>query len=435
MSASPPLFLPQLSIADVIDEKCKLGAKMEEVAKTATTTVEFLTNAPGRATTPKSPFSEFATLAQEFALSRPIQKSRGQMGRGFTLVYSRCCRYECAPFRLRVRSHLLGAVRRDLAAQAIPGGWVILPAFGMNKHIITTWLSCRLCLTLAALSAVCVPSGAQSQNASPDPGDPYRNLILPRGFAEFSGASFQDSQASDSWARCPLFRMPTGLSSEVLSLDDTDNDPTLGGPDVQPAGANALDDRRWQFALGSDNPYFDFRRPGDWGGIGFYRLQSQYLFVDNRAACLGLGFQAVTPAGIDAGGLQRGPTVLCPHLACFYELGGGTAIQGFVAKSVYAHSDWSDSPGRSIRYGMALERPFPGLESDPNPRAHIFLVALGRNRFDGDLSQRSSTDFDLVPGVHWRLREGSWISSGVLMPLDGLSPARLLWQLTCSWRY
>jgi hypothetical protein len=319
-----------------------------------------------------------------------------------------------------------------VAAQAVLGGWVTLPAFDKNNQIMTMRLPCRLCLTLATLSVVCVPS--RGQDVPPDPGDLYRNLILPRGFAAISAVSFQDSAASESWARCPLFRMPTGLSSEVLSLDDLD-DSTLYGPDNQPAGASIFDDRRWQVALGSDNPYFDFRRPGDWGGIGFYRLQSQYLFVDSRAACLGLGFQAVTPAGIDAGGLQRGPTVLCPHLACFYDLGGGTALQGFVAKSVYAHSDWSDSPGRSIRYGLALERPFPGLESDPNPRAHIFLEALGRNRFDGDLSQRSSTDFDLVPGVHWRLREGRWISSGVLLPLDGLSPARLLWQVTCSWRY
>src|SRR5207248_3512802 len=124
----------------------------------------------------------------------------------------------------------------------------------------------------------------------------------------------------------------------------------------------------------------------------------------------------VTPAGIDVGGFEHGTTVLCPHLAWFYDIGGGTAIQGFVAKSVYAHSNWSDAPGRSIRYGIAVQRPLPGLEADPFPRAHFFVEALGRNRFDGESSQNSPADFDLVPGVHWRLRETSWISSGVLMP-------------------
>jgi hypothetical protein len=188
-------------------------------------------------------------------------------------------------------------------------------------------------------------------------------------------------------------------------------------------------------ALGGDDPYFDFRRPGDRGGIGFYKLQSQYLLVDRRATAIGVGLEAVTPAGWEVGGVEHGPTVLKPNLAWFYELGGGNALQGFVGKSMYAHSNWSDSPGRGIRYGLAFQRPLPGQDSDPNPRAHLFVEALGRNRFDGEQSQHSPASLELVPGIHWRWRDSSWISSGVLMPLDDFSPARLLWQVTCSWQF
>jgi hypothetical protein len=227
--------------------------------------------------------------------------------------------------------------------------------------------------------------------------------------------------------------MPAGLSTEVLSIDDDDG-ALLADPNSW-SQSRLLDDRRWQVALGNDNPFFDFRRPGDWGGIGYYRLQSQVLCVDSKAACLGFGFHAVTPAGLDVGGLEHGPTVMCPHLAWFYEVGQGTAIQGFVAKSVYAHSNWSDAPGRSIRYGVAVQRPLPGLDADPFPRAHIFLEALGRNRLDGESDQNSPANFELVPGVHWRLCENNWISSGVLMPIEGFNPGRFLWQLTCSWRF
>jgi hypothetical protein len=265
------------------------------------------------------------------------------------------------------------------------------------------------------------------QELSPELIDFGSELILPRGAMACSWRSFPDLSASNRWGQCPLFRMPVGLSTDVLSVDDGDSD-NLAVPAL-------MEDRRWQFALGSDNQYFDFRRPGDWGGIGFYRLESQYLLLDNSASCLGLGFHAVTPAGLDAGGIEHGPTVICPHLAWFYQLGGGTGFQGFVSKSVHANSEWRDGPGRSIRYGLALQRPFPGLESDPNPRAQLFLEALGRNRFDGTPDQSSSSNFEFVPGVHWRATDTSWVSSGVLMPLDGFSPARLLWQVTCSWRY
>jgi hypothetical protein len=243
-----------------------------------------------------------------------------------------------------------------------------------------------------------------------------------------------DTYAWNRWSRCRLFRMPVGLASDLLALD-TEGDASFNCADVSPPPADLLADTRLQVALGTDNPYIDFRRPGDWGGIGYYRLHSQVLLLDSEATSLCMGLKAITPAGLEAGGVANGPTVLTPNFAWFYELGRGTAVQAFVGKSVHAHANWTDGLQRDVHYGLALQSPFPGFDDRPNPKAHLFLEAVGRNRFESDLSQRSPRDLDLVPGIHWRWRDACWISGGCLMPLDAWSPANLQWQLTCSWQF
>src|SRR5439155_8215555 len=124
---------------------------------------------------------------------------------------------------------------------------------------------------------------------------------------------------------CRLFRMPltspVGLDSDSeAALNDaaTANDRDLSG------------DSRVKVAVGTDNPFFDFRRPGDPGGVGFYRLHSQMQLFGNQKTGLSLGLQAVTPAGLEADGVSDGPTVLSPNFAWFHQIRNGTAIQGFV---------------------------------------------------------------------------------------------------------
>jgi hypothetical protein len=223
--------------------------------------------------------------------------------------------------------------------------------------------------------------------------------------------------------------MPTGVSTDVLGMN-ADADDHAYAPDP-----NSTDSKQVQVALGSDNPYFDFRRPGDRGGIGFYRLHSQVVLTDSRVTGLAMGLQAVAPAGWEAGGIEHGPTVVSPNFAWFYELGGGAALRAFVGKSVFMHANWSDDLGRNVRYGVALQSPFPGLDARSSPTTHVFVEALGRNRYDGDPTPSSSSDVEIIPGVQWRWRDTTWLSSGVLMPIDGWSPARLSWQVTCSWQY
>ncbi len=220
--------------------------------------------------------------------------------------------------------------------------------------------------------------------------------------------------------------MPSAYPNDPVGLE-LDNDPTMNEVD-----RDSMADARLKVAVGTDNPFFDFRKPGDPGGVGFYRLHSQVLLFDNQRTGLSMGLQAVTPAGLEAEGVSDGPTVLSPNFAWFHEIANGTAIQGFVGKHLRANSRWSDSLERHINCGVALQSPFPGTDSR---NAYLFLEALGRYRIEGDSSQRPSLNWDLLPGIHWRLGDNWWMSGGILMPLGLPRPEARLWQITCSWQF
>lgn len=229
--------------------------------------------------------------------------------------------------------------------------------------------------------------------------------------------------------------MPSALPLDPVGLDsDTDTAP-LDPNAPSPTDKDSPGDGRLRVALGADNPFFDFRRPGDPGGVGFYRLHSQMLLFDNQKTGLSMGLRAVTPAGVEADGIADGPTVLSPNVAWFHELGKGTAIQGFVEKAVRANSRWSDSLERQINYGLAVHKPVLGGENTPGQSVHVFLEALGRYRIDSDTSQRAPLNWELLPGVHWRLSDSWWMSGGVLMPLGVPRPDAHMWQITASWQF
>src|SRR5581483_1463210 len=119
-----------------------------------------------------------------------------------------------------------------------------------------------------------------------------------------------------------FFRIPYGY------LPDG-GEPEAGEP---PAGD---DDGRWQFAMGNDNPYLSFRRPGDPGGVGYLKVQTLVPFLEGPHTEVSLGLQAVTPAGLESDGLADGHTVLSPTLVWFHDL-GGLAVQGFVGQHLPA---------------------------------------------------------------------------------------------------
>ncbi len=225
--------------------------------------------------------------------------------------------------------------------------------------------------------------------------------------------------------------MPTVYPADLLGLDA---DPEVPPELASPAGLTERDPfgMRAQVAMGSDNPYFDFRRPGDPGGVGYYRLQSQYVLFDGPSAGVSVGLQAFCPAGLECDGLAEGPTVFRPHLAACYALDDDTAIHAFVGKSVRARAGWSDGFGRGVHYGLAFQSPFPGVE--PAYRVNLLLEALGRYRLD-QADQRAAPNFEFMPGLQWRLSENSWLAGGVLLPVGPSRGDGRLFQLTCSWQF
>src|SRR5438270_658977 len=90
--------------------------------------------------------------------------------------------------------------------------------------------------------------------------------------------SITGSEPVSNTPRVRLFRMMPGIPSDPLGLDSGDD---LAGPKDDSAVAamnrSVFDtgETNWlQIAIGQDNPWFDLRRPGDPGGVGYYRMNS-----------------------------------------------------------------------------------------------------------------------------------------------------------------
>jgi hypothetical protein len=223
--------------------------------------------------------------------------------------------------------------------------------------------------------------------------------------------------------RLRLFHMPSGFLAEPLGLvDNGDDAPSAETSDSVLAGAEASN---VQVSMGLDNPYFDYRWRNDPGGVGFYKVHSQVQLLNEGKTCVSLAVQAVTPAGLENGGVSDGPTVFVPAVAWFQELGGGAALQGFVAKNIKARSGWTDDLETGVHYGMALQCADPGLCNGPKTGLHFFVEALGKYRFDGESASTRAMSWELIPGLHWQMGEKWWLSFG----------AARTSVLTCSWHF
>jgi hypothetical protein len=234
--------------------------------------------------------------------------------------------------------------------------------------------------------------------------------------------------------RVRLFRFQPGFLTEPLGLEDDDPQPEPGSQ--PPAADNGPD---WvSVSMGNDNPYFEFRQPGDPGGLGFYRVDTQVqLFDTGRTGCA-LNLRAVTPAGLQYNGLPDGPTVFSPSLGVFHSLTDGTALQGFVGKNMpVMHADWQVPVPirRTVQYGMALQRPLLPGGPEELRSVYVSVGALGQAQVDGG-SLRPSP-MGVLPGMHWHVSDSCWMSGGVMLPLApgtrvDTSPQ---WQLTCSFQF
>jgi hypothetical protein len=226
--------------------------------------------------------------------------------------------------------------------------------------------------------------------------------------------------------RIQLFRIVPGFLSDPVGLDS--DDPKDATPDD---GLNWL-----QVSVGNYNPYFDIRRPGDPGGVGYYKLHSQVQIFDTGTTSLAVALQAVTPAGLDQDGIQDGPTVVSPALCVFHTLDDGTGLQGFIGKNMNLNPTGFSGPiHRNVQYGVAVQRPVLDTGPDNIGSFYVFVEALGRYRYAA--TNGPPAVWEMIPGIHWRLSDNVWLSGGVLLPVGAALPSREahLWQLTCSFQF
>jgi hypothetical protein len=301
----------------------------------------------------------------------------------------------------------------------------------MHTSTASRWIGMSLGVVLLGL--VSAPGPAQEGLAPPAP--PDQEPLLPRPFDRDWWTGRPDDGDAGRRPRVRLFRMPTGFLLNPISIDP-DPAAVVNDPDALPlASGTDLGLLPLQAAMGADNPFFDFRRPGDPGGLGYYRWFTQVqLFEDDGGGCT-LALQAVRPAGLEFNGVAEGPTVFSPALAWFRDLGAGAAVHGFVGKDLRVNAGWEESLRRDLQYGLAVHGPVPGFDSGSLPTLHVFVEALGRYRPDEEAGQRLPLTWELLPGLHWQKGDAWWLSGGLLLPLGGPKVDPRFWQLTCSWQF
>jgi hypothetical protein len=289
------------------------------------------------------------------------------------------------------------------------------------------------CLLLILTGLLCPPA-ARAQGVTLAGSEPAPDCWQRRPWASaFDETASPDSSAARVRAnRVQLFRITPGFLTDPVGLDADD-----------PAAAPPSDGADWlQVSLGNDNPFFDFRRPGDPGGVGYYKVHTQLQLFGTRWTNCAVNLQAVTPAGLDQDGVADGLTVLSPSLSVYHELADGTAFQGFIGRHLNVNSralPWqaqgfgSGPVHRQMQYGFAVQRPVWDTGPDQGGSVYLFLEALGRYRYDAN-STGPPAVWEMVPGVHWRVTDSLWLTGGVLMPVNAAPTARdpRLWQFTCS---
>jgi hypothetical protein len=266
---------------------------------------------------------------------------------------------------------------------------------------------------------------------TPEKGDPVLPPLLDLGLNSDSASTATANRPH----RIRLFCMMPGFLSDPVGLEDpSDALPGTGATPPAPADPDSGPD--WlQVAMGTDNPYFDLRRPGSPGGLGYYRVNTQLQLVDTPSTGCALGFQAYTPAGLQYGGVDQGPTVVSPAFSVFHALDTGTAMQGFVGKNMNLSPGWTSGLHHRLEYGMALQQPLSKTERGDTGNVYVFVEALGQYRYQ-NLVTGPPAVWQVLPGMHWRMADNLWMSSGVLLPVGTTTrPDNLQWQFTCSLQF
>jgi len=252
--------------------------------------------------------------------------------------------------------------------------------------------------------------------------DPARAPLIPPDLVLQPGPASAAPQSAPG-QRLRLFRIQPGFLSDPIGLDQDD-----GPPEPTPDRVN--------FAFGNDNPYFDFRRRNDPGGVGFMRANTQVLLFDSSATAVSLGLQAVTPSGLDYDGVaeNKGATVVTPALSLFHALDDTHALQAFVGKNVPVMNRAAGAVRTDLQYGMAVQRPL--VPEGPDLLRNLFVSVGAVGQLRPDRPDRAPMLWEVLPGLHYRMADNWWISGGVSMPVG---PAKgdtgQQWQVTCSLQF
>lgn len=241
----------------------------------------------------------------------------------------------------------------------------------------------------------------------------------------------------DRTPRLRLFRFAPGFLADPIGLQD-DNSSLLGMATLTGTGESAPmepSNADWvQFGMGSDNPYFDLRRPGDPGGFGYSRVNTQLALFDSPRTDCALGIQTVTPTGAQYGGLPNGATVVVPAFSVYHAFNDRLAFQGFVSKNVPLYDSSTSMLQRNLQYGVALQRPLLAQGTESWRNLFLTVGALGQVVPDRD-SLKLLPKCDVLPGFQWHVSESWWLSSALLLPVGPGRVAPGQWQLSCSLQF
>ncbi|HTU20280.1 MAG TPA: hypothetical protein VMG10_19605 [Gemmataceae bacterium] len=240
--------------------------------------------------------------------------------------------------------------------------------------------------------------------------------------------------------RLRLFRFAPGFLSDPLGMQEDEIElPGVPRMPSAPPGSTAEtnDGPGWlQVGMGADNPYFDLRRPGDPGGFGYYRVNTQAALLDSPKTACSFGVQTVMPGGVQFAGVPKGPTVLSPAFGVFHALSDCLGLQGFVSRNfLLTNNDGGAVLQRNVQCGLALQRPL--LADGPDGMRNFFFSvgALGCLSADNLSSYKLQPGYDLLPGLQWHVNDNWWLSSALFVPMGSARSAPGQWQLTCSLRF
>ena len=262
----------------------------------------------------------------------------------------------------------------------------------------------RWLLTSSVAVALLCQGFAFAQSPATSVVDSWQRPVIGKDLstALYAGPDPVDSGPISPTPRILLFHMLPGFLSDPPELSGADDAAADAGTSSSPSG----NQDGFVISFGDDNPFFDPRRPGDPGGVGFVRIHSQVQVLDWGSTSVCFGLRAWTPAGLENGGVQSGSTVMSPGIAVFQEIAAGSALHGFVDQSL--HNCYHQGP---MRCGVALDCPINGLDPVPDRSVFFFVQALGRLDYGADRQGRSM-NWAVVPGIQWRLSDTLGLSLG-----------------------